>query len=1088
MALQEFEIAAISTPASDGIALTVFTNSGRKPLAKIFTKAKDGTLAKKTAAQMVEGSFVVRHVADLDEFLDLLDAREYGPDSAICYGVPEMSSGRITTRDTITEGKARPGAISRTAEYFSFPEAAPGILMLDVDPPADRPDWGRAEIDGSLCRLLPWWRTLRRGWIASSSGEIYDIKTGEKLSPANSLRCYIAVDDASQIKAIGEAIFIALFDAGEGYVGHAKNGRRLLRTAIDRMVWQPERLDFPFGAVLGPGLRQDRVTHRMGHVPMLETAGKGCIDYDEWRRTSSIACELWEAARDTAKEMETVWIETEVEKAVQRGVAPERARQVYASASRGELAGEVVLTTGDGSIVTVDELLANPKAWHHRTFADPLEPGYAGGSAVAIAYIAGQKAYPTIFTQAHGGGTYRLVPSEKPRKALPTIGDGMIIITDSDDEAAELVKIFPQHAVIGGGAPEDWDWSELNGRAVIFWPSERGADYIRAVHEGAEPGEAYRLNEEWLAANPGLDAETAAAALAEWQDARAAYHSYRPQAPSEQNVADALAMVQEFNGLPDRKRLARRPEMLRQAELKLLAALAASGGDDHREAMRVLKAHCGRTWNDIEREIRALRARADVEAAQEQETLLQRLRRCILRDYAETEATFIGAPGGAESSAVTVEDAPAHAPACSIYWPDLTEADEPNLRSYRNAEAFMRAHGIEPRYNIFEGMPVLGGKRFDQVALGILFKRCHRAGYLVDQRFLSSCVEAYSYERVYHPVCEYLDSLTWDGEPRIHTWLTTYAGVEDTELNRAIGSTVLIGAVRMVRKPGSKFDGILTLIGEAQGESKGKLIRTMARRLEWWGVGFPLGADDKVVMERTAGKWICEFGEFARGKRAIENMKDCASRQTFNARMAYAPRASQMKRQFIVIATTNEDTPLEDTTGNRRFWPVRVGKIDIDALEHDMDQLWAEAAAREAEYEGDVNLPEHLWKVAGEQQEDARSKSRVEMRLHELLEKFRGGRIRVTDVYRALELRENPPKPVRDDVSRFMQRMGWGKAKQVRIGDERPYCFEKIAEDGAADVIICKTPPHEPPYLIHADKATPSQPRFSAMEYEERPF
>jgi predicted P-loop ATPase len=67
------------------------------------------------------------------------------------------------------------------------------------------------------------------------------------------------------------------------------------------------------------------------------------------------------------------------------------------------------------------------------------------------------------------------------------------------------------------------------------------------------------------------------------------------------------------------------------------------------------------------------------------------------------------------------------------------------------------------------------------------------------------------------------------------------------------------------------------------------------------------------------------------------------------------------------VATTNEDTYLRDTTGNRRFWPVKVGRIDLAGITRDRDQLWAEAAVAEASGEP-LTITEELWSAAADQQ------------------------------------------------------------------------------------------------------------------------
>lgn len=193
-----------------------------------------------------------------------------------------------------------------------------------------------------------------------------------------------------------------------------------------------------------------------------------------------------------------------------------------------------------------------------------------------------------------------------------------------------------------------------------------------------------------------------------------------------------------------------------------------------------------------------------------------------------------------------------------------------------------------------------------------------------------------------HPVKEYLKSLKWDGIERLDHWLQMYLGATgDTKYLQAVGRKTLVAAVTRIFRPGAKFDQVLILEGK-QGAGKSTVIQHLASP-DWFTD--QLGdITNKDSLDKMRGVWIVELGELASFTRhEVERLKEFISAQTDKFRPPYGRRTQDFPRQCIFIGTTNNYEYLKDTTGNRRYWPVKVGDINMNGVLEDRDQLWAEA-------------------------------------------------------------------------------------------------------------------------------------------------
>ena len=223
-----------------------------------------------------------------------------------------------------------------------------------------------------------------------------------------------------------------------------------------------------------------------------------------------------------------------------------------------------------------------------------------------------------------------------------------------------------------------------------------------------------------------------------------------------------------------------------------------------------------------------------------------------------------------------------------------------------------------------------------------------RYGLMSKQKAIDAVTEVSMHNR-YNPITSWLDSLEWDGEPRIDTLLPCFLGTDMSDYNVAVMRLFMMGAVARAYEPGTKFDYMPVLIGP-QGLGKSFFLRKLGHCSDWYCDNFNTIEGDAAA-EKLRGLWIVEMAELlaAKKQRDVESIKAFLTSQVDTIRPKYARETEQRPRACVFAGTTNNPHFLTDTTGNRRFLPVECGinkpamSLFADGADGYFEQAWAEA-------------------------------------------------------------------------------------------------------------------------------------------------
>lgn len=210
---------------------------------------------------------------------------------------------------------------------------------------------------------------------------------------------------------------------------------------------------------------------------------------------------------------------------------------------------------------------------------------------------------------------------------------------------------------------------------------------------------------------------------------------------------------------------------------------------------------------------------------------------------------------------------------------------------------------------------------------------------------INGAVRHAAMQQQYNPLQEAFSKLNPANKDTNHldNWLHTICGTEDNQLTRTVGKKWLVSAVARALNPGCYTEGTLVFMG-AQGAAKTYLFQSLALSPgSYYGDRLDINNTQKCA-QTLLGAHIVEMDELsAISNKEKEDYKSFLTRKTDKYVEKYSNFPTEVPRQCVFAGSTNDSTPLNDPTGSRRFWVVKVGTLDIMKLKEIKDELWYEA-------------------------------------------------------------------------------------------------------------------------------------------------
>lgn len=302
----------------------------------------------------------------------------------------------------------------------------------------------------------------------------------------------------------------------------------------------------------------------------------------------------------------------------------------------------------------------------------------------------------------------------------------------------------------------------------------------------------------------------------------------------------------------------------------------------------------------------------------------------------------------------------------SIYEADKQSMSGKPMMVFENFNRLMYRYGVTIHRNIINDEIVYKGLGIstdnDNINNSYVTDLCIQNQFNGDG--VNRLIQRMAFENEFNPVEMMIKQKKWDCVDRVVPLFSTLDVIsDDVQVEFDLFVKWAVGTIRIALRLSDSQDGCLVLQSNKGGTGKSRWLRRLATHKNLF-VSTSFDPKNKDELIKSTTKWICELGELdsLMNTGDVKALMQHITNESDTIRTPFSRSAVNRPRRTSYCGSVNSEKYLKDSSGDRRFWTIRVGYINY---QHDIDmqQFWSQI------YEQYVLNPDYVHYLSPEENE-----------------------------------------------------------------------------------------------------------------------